>query len=360
MQSKKIVNAVFLLCISFSLLIACNGKLPATAASVSLPSSTGPAAIPVTFTPYEMPGSTATPTIPVNTTDQARRNTPIVVAGTARALQKQTEQAKATQIAQFPVPCTDQENSILISPDGQWLAAGCGYKRDQGLVVVNKAGVRWELKFKNFIHPDSFLDGLPPMGTLYPKFWSPDGVYLYFSPTLGYSGGGNQCFPTFKGNYGLFRLNVKNGNWATLIPATDIFPGYGVAFTHTGRRYATDMNGITITDLNTGGVVMLDVPATIEGLSWSPDGTRLAYTVASCGEELVDSSSVYIWDSATNQSQELFTVDGQVLRPETWLDESTLKVSGEQYVGLDTFYTVYEYDVVQRGVIFSGTVTPLP
>jgi hypothetical protein len=185
-------------------------------------------------------------------------------------------------------------------------------------------------------------------------------VYLYFSPALGYSGGGDQCFPRFDGDYGLFRLNVKNGTWVTLIPPTDSFPGYGIEFTQTGRRYATNMNGVTITDLYTGDVVMLDVPATVEGFSWSPDGTRLAYTVASCGDDLVESSSVYIWDAATNQTQELFTEDGVLLRPDKWMDDSTIDILGEQYVDLDTIYTVYEYNIPQGNLIFSVTLTPLP
>ncbi len=65
---------------------------------------------------------------------------------------------------------------------------------------------------------------------------------------------------------------------------------------------------------------MLDVPATVEGFSWSPDRTRLAYTAASCGDDLVKSSSVYVWDAATNQAQELFTADDGLLRPE-WLGD---------------------------------------
>jgi hypothetical protein len=65
-----------------------------------------------------------------------------------------------------------------------------------------------------------------------------------------------------------------------------------------------------------------------------------------------------VWDVATNQTQELFTEDGVILRPEKWMDDSTLEILGEQYVDLDTIYTVYKYNIPQGDLIFSGTLTP--
>jgi Tol biopolymer transport system component len=271
-------------------------------------------------------------------------------------LTQQARYIEATQVAQFSDGCEDVDYSVNdISPDGKWLASSCGNQRDQTLVVQNKEGTNWVLNFKDFVHPDSFLDA-DPRGVLFSEFWSPDGEYLYFAPVLGYEGGGNDCFPGI-GLYGLFRLDLRTGSWVTLIPATHVFPGYEIDFAPTGRRYATDMNGVTITDLKTGRVTQIDVDGVID-LSWSPDGTRLAYSVATCGEQVVESSAAYVWDASTNQSQVLLTTNETVLRPEAWVDNTTLRVTGEEWIGGDLLYTVYIYDLVQQGLAFTGTATP--
>jgi hypothetical protein len=47
----------------------------------------------------------------------------------------------------------------LVSPNDEWLAAGCADKRDLRMSIVNKDGKKWELKLKNFVHPNSLMDG---------------------------------------------------------------------------------------------------------------------------------------------------------------------------------------------------------
>ncbi len=73
-------------------------------------------------------------------------------------------------------------------------------------------------------------------------------VRIYTFPGAWISGGGGQCFPRFDGYYGLFRSMLK---WClgALIPPTNAFPGYGIEFAQTGRRYATNMNGVTVINL---------------------------------------------------------------------------------------------------------------
>jgi len=199
------------------------------------------------------------------------------------------------------------------------------------------------------------------MGGLYPKFWSPDGEYLYFTSGIGYDGGGDDCFPSSRGHYGLFRINLKTGSWTTLIPPTDSFPGYGIEFSLTGRRYAATIDGVMMTDLNNGDVATINVSGIVEGLSWSPDGVHLAYSVASCGEQSVQSSSVYVRDALTNQTQMLFVAtDGTLLKPEAWIDNSTLRIEGGKRVDLDMLYTVYLYDITQNSLLFTNTATPSP
>ena len=144
----------------------------------------------------------------------------------------------------------------------------------------------------------------------------------------------------------------------TLIPPTDAFPGYGIEFSPTGRRYVATINGVTITDLNTGEVINIDVSGVVQGFSWSPDGTHLAYSVASCGDVLLESSSVYVWDALTGQTRMIITTNEMLLRPESWSDNSMLRVEGEKYVSLDVLYTIYLYDISQESLIFTGTATP--
>lgn len=311
-----------------------------------------------TSTPTQITNVTPRPTLTLKPS-QSWHFTAVAIQSTDNALQQQTRNAKETQIAQFSINCDDMDfYSSDISPNGEWFAASCGYKRDQTLIVRNKEGTEWILEFKDFLSPES-PDGIP--GSLSPKFWSPDSEYLYFTTVLGYSGGGNDCFPGF-GEIGLFRLNLKLGSWTTLIAPTFSFPGYEIEFSPTGRRYAIDMNGVTITDLNTGEINTINAPGIME-LIWSPDGTYLVYSVASCGEQFAQSSSVYVWNVSTNQTQMFITMDdGTLLRPVSWSDNSTLRIDGEKFNPINgrTRLTIYIYDITQNNLAFTGTATPSP
>lgn len=306
------------------------------------------------------PTSTPTPSATLNSTQQTWRNTAVAFSSTQGALQEQLRNEKETQVAKFLVEC-DEGYSGDVSPDGNWIAASCGYKRNQRLIVQNKQGTKWVVYFKDLVAPILVADGqVSIMGGAYPEFWSPDGAYLYLSTSLGYSGGGNQCFPGF-GSYGLFRLNLKNGNWTTLIPPHDNFPGDEIKFSLTGRRYATDINGVMITDLTTGEVTQINSLGVIN-LNWSPDGSYLAYSLASCDEAdgLVQSSSVYIWEAATKEIHLLYESKDLLLSSEIWLDASTLRLLGEKRVGLDTYYNIFLFNVETTQLLSSSTATPYP
>ena len=84
------------------------------------------------------------------------------------------------------------------------------------------------------------------------------------------------------------------------------------------------------------------------------------FSIASCGEDFVESSSIFVWDSSTNQTQVLFSTDEMLLRPRSWSDNSVLKFEGEKWVGNDFRYTIFEHNIEEDGMIFSGTVTPRP
>jgi WD40 repeat protein len=358
-MNRNKVKAVFIFGILVSILAACSGKV------TTVPSPTlAPMVATATLSPVELisvsftPSATRTPIFTLSptpdSTQQTWHSTAVAIANTERAMDEQRGAFMETQIAQFSVTC-DQLGYSEISPDGNWLAVNCGSKFNQTLIVKSKQGVTWVLKYKDFyIHEHS--------GQFYTIFWSPEGNYLYFSASMGYSGGGDQCFPQQRGRYGLFLLNLDNGSWTSLVPATETFPGYKIEFSPTGRRYAIDIDGISIADVKSGDIIKLDVPGVMD-FNWSPDGKHLAYTVADCGESgLAKSASVYVWDSTTNRIQQLFTlsVEGMVLNLESWMDNSTLRVLAEKQVGLDTFFDVYVYDITKNALIFSGTATPYP
>lgn len=350
------------------LLVACGGKptLTPQTTAVLLAVTTTPKPSDSIPTPYpNTPTSTlasthttsAIPTPTMEATQSTWLATAIAIATSERATSNLAHANEATKAAQFPVACDgDSFPSGDVSPDGKWLASSCGYKRDQLLVVQNKAGTKWTLEFKDFLSPES-SEGMP--GTLYPQFWSPDGEFLFFATALGYSGGGNDCFPGF-GVYGLFRLSLATGAWTTFIPPTDSFPGYEIKFSPTGRRFAADLDGILIADLQIGEITQIDEPGVMD-LSWAPDGVNLAYSVAKCGEEEVYSSSIYIWNALTTQIQILTATEGRkVLRLESWSDNSTLRVREEKFVNRDGFYTIYVYDIIHKNLVSMGTATPSP
>jgi Tol biopolymer transport system component len=319
---------------------------PSVATETSVPTSRRLTFVSPTFAP--------TP----DSTQQTWYATAVTIQETERAESQHLRDEKETQIAQFSVDCEYLNTySSGISPDGKWFAASCEYKRDQTLIVQDKEGTKWILEFEDFLNVDTSR-GI--MGAVYPKFWSPEGEYLYFTIGLGYDGGGNYCFPTSRGDYGLFRLNLKTGLWSTQISSTNSFPGYEIEFSPTGRHYAVTMDGVVITDLQTGDQTSIETNGVIETMKWSPDGKYLAYSVASCDEERVISSSVYVWDTSTNHLQKLFEIDGIILKPKSWIDNSTIRIIGEEIRYPKSLYTIYEYDLIQESIIHTNTATPSP
>jgi len=306
-----------------------------------------------TFTPTPIP---FTPTATLNPTQQIWLSTYTVIEETQRAVEEQTREKSENEISQFPRGCEDRYN-FDVSPDAKWLVTSCGDKYHSSLVVQNKEGLKWVLEFKDFLHP-SFSTGETP-GGLGVVFWDTEGEYLYFTASVGWSGGGDFCFSS-GGTLGLFRLNLKTGSWNTLIDRTNRFPGDKIRFSPTGRRYAVDINGITITDLPTGKVIQINVSGVME-LIWSPDGTKLAYSISRCDADgFVIASSLYIWDALENESRLILKTDKIILSPVSWGDIAFLEISGEEFVDNNTIYTVYGYDMTKDEVIFVGPYSIFP
>ncbi len=294
----------------------------------------------------------------MDATQRAGYATFIAAQSTASTATQRAQNRETTLIAQFPIdPQNEDCSAAALSPDRKWLAESCGLGKHQMLIVRNKERKTWVLEFKDFLSPDT-PEGT--LGSLYPKFWSPDGRYLYFVSRLDYPSGGDFCFPG-DDSYGLFRLDLGRGSWVPLIASTDAAPGYEIEFAPTGRRYATDIDGLRITDLKTNEISQISVEGLIRDLLWSPDGLHLAYSVVRCGEQGVESSSAYVWDAFTDQPKLLlFSHEGILYKPELWRDHSTLILKGEKRGDPQLPYSLHIYDLAGQNFLFGGTAIPYP
>lgn len=335
---KSFLLVVFLLLI----LVGCKST---STNDVNLISSTA------TFQPTINKTSPATGT-PTQTPRPTLTLTPVLPTIPAATLNAQATSESLEHLCdQFDA---DSNRSSEISPDGEWFAIKCGYKWNQKLIVQSREGVKWIFNFVDFLDPGS--DGMP--GSFVSLVWSSDGRFLYFSRDIGYDGGGNQCFPGY-GVYGLYRLDLKTGKLVTLVPSDNSFPGNKILFSPNNQYYAAVIGSLRITNLVSGKVTTIGKSNVME-ISWSPDSRFLAFSVASCGETLVESSSIFVWDSSTNQTQVLFSTKEMLLRPASWINNSTLRFEGEKQVGLNNLYTIFEYDLAGIKMILSGTATPRP
>lgn len=297
---------------------------------------------------------TSTPTI--EPTQQPTHFTAVVSRElTATAWQVKGD-VMATKVAQFPpVDCGNNENLSSLSPDEKWVFTVCGMEPNKISIVHNAEGVTWTLESKNFL-PPSMMGADELWGSLTEQFWDTKGGYFYFSTYLSIDIGGNECFTGYGVN-GLFRLNLKTGEVATLISPSQYVE---ITFSQTGRQYAADINGVLVTDLNTGEVVQLDAENVMD-LSWSPDGTKLAFSTTKCNSDgFLVSSSMYVWDATTKETYTLLTVDKISLHPDSWLDNKVLRINGEDFASNKYHLTIYEYNVANMLLLSSGTVTPRP
>lgn len=256
---------------------------------------------------------------------------------------------------------SDYRKGASISPDENWTAISCGYKENQIMLVLNNQEIRWLLDYQDFIRPD-FAD---LTGALRPIVWSSDGRFLYFTKELGWDGGGNQCF-VFGNMYGLYRLHLQTGTVVTMFPTDDQFSGDQISFSPNTEYYAIEYyanhaHRLRIANTLSGEVEVMTINASnVMSMIWSPDSRYLAYSVASCGEQLVEDSSLYVWDSDTRQSLMLYSVEDMLLADISWVNNTTIRFKGEVWDGSDVLITYFEYDLVRDGLTFSATATPRP
>jgi hypothetical protein len=69
---------------------------------------------------------------------------------------------------------------------------------------------------------------------------------------------------------------------------------------------------------------------------------------------------MYVWDATAKQTRTLLTTNKIRLSPDSWLDNKVLKISGEDLASKKYLPIIYEYDVTNVLLLFSGTATPRP
>jgi Tol biopolymer transport system component len=261
---------------------------------------------------------------------------------------------------QFFFDCSQVSTHLSsLSPDGKWYAAVCGqYKYGQDMIVKDSTGKHWELKFEDHLSSDT---GEGISGYLFPVHWSKDGHELYYSTLLGIDGGGNQCFK-YGEFFSLFRLNLDTGEITTIIEPENMWTMFNLSFSPNEQFIATDNHGMSLMDPYTGEIKQINDDLAMS-FRWSPDGSMLAYSVATCsGEEFIaKTSSVFIYYIETGESKRVMTVDGVVLYVQDWRDNDHFEILKEEIVDYDNVYTNYLYDLTEDEYVpYINTPTPTP
>jgi Tol biopolymer transport system component len=262
---------------------------------------------------------------------------------------------------QFFVSC-DSDDSLVanLSPDGNWFAASCGsWMQSQKMVVQNSKGRKYELNF-DYLRVE--IDRQDEVGWVYPEHWSTDGQFLYFSIGMYIEAYGvNQCY-THGIDSGVFRLNLDTGNVETIIGLEDTYRYFLASFAPNDRFIATDIDGVTLFDLSGDSTKLLNG---YPGMSfaWSGDGSKLAYSVATCSAEKMeaDTSSIFIYDTETGVTKKVLSVDGSVLYVRDWMDNEYIQFDRVTIVDFNDTSTSYLYDIVEDEYgIVTSTPTPTP
>jgi hypothetical protein len=240
-----------------------------------------------------------------------------------------TYSAESTLIAPFPIDCNGRNNSpsVLVSPDGHWLAADC-YYTDQSLKIVSLDGTnKWIIPYEEMIQGENIMS----LTSLTPLYWSQDGSYLYFTrwPCCIEPDG----IRSVSDDYGrLYRFDTSTGTWANIL-ATSEFGNY-YSFSPTGRRliYINNHIGwmeprtVLILDLRTGDTISISIEGYDAGsVAWSGDGLGFVFAAAQQENNFANYLfSVYLYDLESQTLIPLSLASPEMCEPQEWTDEDIL------------------------------------
>lgn len=280
-----------------------------------------------------------------------------------------TEEAQSTLNAEFSYTCYDNYAIDRFSPDKKWKILSCEQEDIPEMVVENRSGIIWKLKYEDFLSlsKEEKEQGVAVSANLSPIHWSPDGDYLYFTSYGGAEGGGT-CFYGF-GVQGMFRLELQTGKVSTilaLLPPDD-WNGYEVAFSPTGRRfsysrgYAEGKNSFHLVDVLTGKETTFATEQQNGTFRWSPDGNSLAYSTSLCANDPqgVIRSFIKILTIADLSTRTIAQSNTDFLTIQGWSAEDNLLTIEREGYGYGVIQpTTLSLDPNKSIVIFSASPTP--
>jgi hypothetical protein len=157
------------------------------------------------------------------------------------------------------------ENS-LISPNGNWEFSQ--WEKDSDVTLIGLTGDIWKFSYSKVTNDLDYL-----LSSV--KQWTDDEKYVFFSPAHGYG--------TSK-VYGLFRMDLTNGNVVSLIGNGDITSQYFyVSVSPHAKKfiYTSKGNLLVIKDLKDNieknVQIKLNADEDISNFVWSPDETKVIF-----------------------------------------------------------------------------------
>lgn len=257
-----------------------------------------------------------------------------------------SEAGLETKVAQFPRLCT--KNIVrpeIFSPNGLWLEELCYSENDQDLVLTlsnKESEVLWKLHYKDYLPQMEFI----PDGGLSVVYWSNDGRYAYFS-TYSYASGGGCFKPSSHGGWGLFRLELKNGNITeVLLLGDNEFAWYGFSFSPSHRQlvYGVSAKNFIILDMETEELLEINHEKDFDdggGFIWSKDESKIVYSTGTF-TSISETYSLRLIDAKTGSEKILLESDGSCYLAKELKDNNIVIVNKFEPHGEKT---IFEYDL---------------
>jgi len=177
---------------------------------------------------------------------------------------------------------SDCENSF-VSPNGNWELSQ--WEQDADVTLIGLSGNTWKFSYSKSTNDLSYL-----LSSVH--CWTEDGKYVFFSPAHGYG--------TSK-VYGLFRMDLTNGNVVSLIGngyISDHYFYFSVSANAKKLIYITTDKRLIIKNLqdNTKKTIQISLNASEDILNfiWSPDETKVIFAKVKRNEEYDVISADYL------------------------------------------------------------------